>query len=68
MTKKLGYNERGLASVLDGAADLINRAAALYREMASSAPPIVKETYRKEADVCLAEAAQLIATVQAEKP
>lgn len=62
------YNERGLASVLDGADDLIKRAAGLYRSLDSSAPPAVKSSYRKEAEVCLAEAEELIAAVRSRKP
>lgn len=64
-----GYNERGLAKVLDGAHDLVKRAADLYRGMDSIGPsPIVKSAQKREIDLCLAEAEELIAAVRAERP
>ena len=61
------YNEKGLASVLDGAANLVERAAKKLREIESYAtPPAVSESYRREATVCLAEAEELIAAVRKE--
>ena len=62
-----GYNEKALASVLDGAADLIERAAKKLREMESYCTPLpVSESYRREATVCLSEAEELISAVRKE--
>lgn len=59
------YNERGLASVLDAAAELATRAAnALRKSGEVLASPLVSESYDKEADLCLAEAEELIAAVR----
>lgn len=60
------YDEKGLAAVLDGAANLIQRASsALYKSGEYGTPPRVGTSLRKEANVCLAEAEELIAEVRA---
>ena len=62
-----GYNDKGMASVLDGAYDLIKRAAGLLREINNTmTPPAVSQSYRREASMCLAEAEELISAVRAE--
>lgn len=59
------YNERGLASVLDGAGNHVERAAQLLRRVAEfGTPPIVQKAHRKEVELCLAEAEELIAKVR----
>lgn len=63
-----GYNEKGLAAVLDGAANLIERAStALFKIGTYGTPPAVQEALRKEANLCMAEAEELIAQVRAAK-
>ena len=60
-----GYHEDGLASVLIGAANLVERAADRLRECRTSrAPPAVAKAYRKEVALCLAEAEELIVAVR----
>jgi hypothetical protein len=60
-----GYNEQGFAAVLDGAHNLVGRAAHLFREIKTAVtPPAVSAAYRREADACLAEAAELIEAVR----
>lgn len=63
-----GYNEKDLASVLDGAADLIGRASAAFTKIGTyGTPGVVQTALRKDVDVCLAEAEELIAQVRAAK-
>jgi hypothetical protein len=62
------YDEKGLASVLDGVADLIQRAStALFKIGSFGTPPSVAASLRKEANLCLVEAEELIAQVRAVK-
>lgn len=66
-TTMRGYNERGFASVLDGVADLITRAAKLFRDLNNTqTPPAVKAAYRREITACLAETEELIAALRKE--
>lgn len=62
------YNGPGLAKILEGAADMIQRAATLYAAFSTvgGPPPCVRVAMRKEAEICLAEAEELIAKVRAE--
>lgn len=61
------YTDQGIAAVLDGVVDLIGRAATLRRNTKTAIiPPLVAAAWRKEADLCLAEAEELIARVRAQ--
>jgi hypothetical protein len=61
-----GYNEKGLSGMLDVAGDLVKRAAKLFDDCGNSAvPAAAKPALRKELELCLAEAEELIAAVRA---
>lgn len=63
-----GYNERGLADVLDGAAEQIQRASnCLLKCKTGVTAPAVSQAYRREADLCITEALLLVAAVAGER-
>jgi hypothetical protein len=59
------YGPDGLASVLKGVGDLVARAEKLFRDQHGlGVPLLVAKANRKEIDLCLAEAEELIAKVR----
>jgi hypothetical protein len=62
-----GYNERGFASVLSAAENMLQRAAVLFLKINDSqTPPVAKEAFRREISSCVAAAEEMIAAVRAE--
>jgi len=59
------YRERGLSDVLRCAEEMVGRAAKLLSDCAATVPIAVSNAKKREANLCLAEAEELIARVRA---
>lgn len=65
---KLDYNDHGHAKVLRAASEQLERAARCLDSIKTAVtPPIVAKALRKEADLCIEQAAELMQAVKEDR-